>query len=215
MRNFLIGSLLFLSMSALAQESQSVQLVLLFKQGAILNIDGKNKKLKLGQVYNGVKLLSVESSSAEISVNGNAQELTIGGSGLFSNNAPSRPAKKRSTRLSISQSGLFFVDVTINRQKNPFVVDTGANLVVISSELAEQLDIDYKQAPRSIATTAAGRSQFYAITIPTMSVDGIEVDSVQAGVIEGTFPEVPLLGTSVLERFLMQRDGEIMQLTLQ
>ena len=52
----------------------------------------------------------------------------------------------------------------------------------------------------------------YSLSIDSISVGGIELKDIQAGVIEGGFPEIPLLGMTFLSRLDMSRSGKTMVL---
>lgn len=208
---WLLAVVLFLPVVAVAQTN--VQLVLTFKQGAMLSVDGKNKKLKVGETWSGVKLVSVDGAAAVVRVGDQQQVLQRGGGGVFAGTSSS-PYQKQNTQLKVDANGLFFVNTQVNGTQSRFVVDTGANIVVLNSVLAERMGLEYKDAPKSRAKTASGEATVHLVTIAQMNVDGMEIRSVQAGVVEGGYPEVPLLGTSALNKFVMSRDGDIMQLTL-
>ena len=65
-----------------------------------------------------------------------------------------------------------------------------------------------RSARRARVTTASGVTNAYQITLNSVDVGGIRVDRVLATVIEGSFPEMPLLGTTYLQHVEMhEKDG--------
>ena len=52
----------------------------------------------------------------------------------------------------------------------------------------------------------------YAIRLEQISFAGIELNNINAGVIEGAFPLVPLLGMTFLNHLDMNRSGNRMEL---
>jgi aspartyl protease family protein len=109
--------------------------------------------------------------------------------------------------------GHFIASGQLNGAPSKLMVDTGASLVVISSDDARRMGISYVQGEKSLANTASGVAPFYRITLHTVKLGSITVHQVDAGVIEGNFPQVPLLGMSFLNRVEMHRDGTRMTLT--
>ena len=68
--------------------------------------------------------------------------------------------------------------VRINGRSMPALVDTGANLVALSSVHAKTLGIDYQTGLQSRVETASGMVNAWLITLRSVSVGGIRVDNV-------------------------------------
>lgn len=212
MKLFLVFMVFCYSCIAWATGTQ-IKLIALFESKAMLSINGKNKTLKEGDSFSGVTLISVDTKQAIVEVNDNQQVLELGVA-ILSNSLAAAPRRenKKSATLWADDSGFFFANGVIDGKSMRFLVDTGANIVALSSAAADSLGLEYKNAPRSYASTASGNAIMHEITIKKMNVEGLELYNIKAGVIIGSFPEVPLLGMSFLGELDMQRTGEKMEL---
>lgn len=197
-----------------AQAETAIQTVALFNDRAMLSINGsKAKIIKVGETYKGVKLISANTDHAKVEVEGRRETLTLDSAVVLSQSlggAP--PADKTSTQLWVDNLGFFRARGAINGSTIEFIVDTGANIVVLSSRHAERVGLEYKTGAMSLAATASGTSPMYQLDIDSLNFSGIELKNVRAGVIEGNFPVIPLLGMSYLDRLDMNRSGDMMTL---
>lgn len=196
-------------------EQLSVHAVALFNGKAMLSVDGGRAKIIAeGQSLKGVKLLSASTSEATVEVNGKREVLTLNSTVLLSGSlGASAPASSGdSLQLWSDESGFFRSAGAINGRELEFLVDTGANLVVLSSRHANRIGLEYRNGVRGVASTASGRAPMWIIEAREVSLGGISLDSIEAGVIEGNYPEIPLLGMSFLERVDMNRSGNMMVL---
>jgi len=191
-----------------------VTAVALFEGRAMLAVDDNRAKIiKAGTSYKGVKLLRSNTSEAVIEVEGERQTLRLNGTATLSNSlGASRNSLPSSVTLYENDKGFFETEGQINGGSIRFLVDTGANIVVLNSGDAERLNIDYKKGIRNIATTASGEAPMFSIELDKISIGGITLENVQSGVIEGAFPTRPLLGMTFLGRLDMNRKGGTMVL---
>ena len=194
--------------------TKSVVAIALFNDRSMISVDGKKAKIvKAGSSYAGVKVISSNTSEAVIEVSGQQRTLKLNGSTVIGDSlASSNKREVSSIVLYESEVGFFESNGEVNGRTVRFLVDTGANLVVFSSVDAERLGIDYLVGAKGIASTASGQSPMYSINIESMSVGGISLNNIRAGVIEGSFPERPLLGMTFLSRLDMNRSGKTMVL---
>jgi len=206
--------LLILMMSALApsvQAAEKLALHALFKDKAILLIDGARRVLTTGETSpEGVKLIATDTreETAEIERDGRRQVLTLGvvASALV-------PEGKGRVMLFAESNGHYHTDGLINGKAVRFLVDTGATAVALSGAAAERIGIDYRRNGRpGIAQTAAGMVRTYNLTLFSVQVGDIVLYNVEAGVIEGNFPTEVLLGMSFLGQLDMKRDADKMEL---
>jgi aspartyl protease family protein len=178
----------------------------------LLVIDGQTQMLAPGDSARGVRLVRVDGDSVVVDSNGRQTVLRIGG-------APVRlaggagPSSAREVVIPASPGGHFFVSGAINGRAVQFLVDTGATLVAISSAEAQRLGIDHRQGQRVQMHTANGVIAGHVITLSALRVADVELANVQAVVIPAPMPGI-LLGNSVLARFSMRRDSDVMRLTL-
>ena len=203
-------------LNAQAVFGKSVSAVALFNDRAMLSVDdSKAKIIKAGASYKGVKLISSNTSQAVIDVAGVRKTLRLNGTAnLSSAFVGTKSAARASVTMYVDALGFFRSQGKVNGRSINFLVDTGANLVVFNSQQANRLNIKYLEGEKGFATTASGRAAMYGITLNEISVGGISLRNVNAGVIEGGYPEVPLLGMTFLQRLEMNRSGGTMVLRL-
>ena len=135
----------------------------LFKNRALLEIDGKQRLLRAGQTSpEGVKLISATSKQAVIEDLGQQSTLTLGRSISSNFSAP------RNQRMKIvpDAHGMYRTTGSINGFPVKFMVDTGATLVSMNRQQAKRLGIDYKiEGVPAVSTTASGYSRIYLVKL--------------------------------------------------
>jgi len=193
-------------------EEVAVHAVALFNGKAMIAVNGsKPKIIQEGQTFKGVRLLKASTKEATIEVNGRAETLALNGAVTLSGGTAPKSSDGL-VQLWQDEAGFFKAPGAINGEQVEFLVDTGANLVVISSAQANAIGLAYQNGQRAFASTASGRSPMYLIQADEISFASISLSNIQLGVIEGRFPEIPLLGMTFLERLDMNRSGNRMTL---
>ncbi len=211
----LVIAALFMSLMMVSQiEAKTVAAVALFKDRAMLSIDGKKAKIvRAGTSYQGVKVISSSTSEAVIEIDGTRKTLKLNSTTIL---GTSLGARSNTTVTSVvlyeNEVGFFESDGQVNGRSIKFLIDTGANLVVFSSSDAQRLGLDYESGEKGVASTASGVAPMYRINIDSISIGGVELENITAGVIEGSFPQTPLLGMTFLSRLNMNRTGQTMVL---
>ena len=178
-------------------------------KAAVLAVDGGDPKtVRVGQKWNGVTVVTVERNQAIVEVEGKRRTLTIG--------QHYRTVDPRNDRQSITVAadprGHFFAEGAVNGNSVRFLVDTGATTVALPAADAARLGLDYRKGRTGFSQTAAGVVPVYVVTLDTVRLGAIELNSVEATVIERGL-EVALLGMSFLNRVEMRREGHLMTLT--
>ncbi len=187
-----------------------IQVVGLGEDKAVMVIDGgKLRTLRAGQTSpEGVKLISSDSRGAVVEFDGKRQTLGLGRRISASSPTP----EFASVTLMPDARGHFIADAWFNGAPTKVLVDTGASLVVMSSLDAKRMGISYLAGQKGFANTANGVAPFYRIILNNVKVGGVSLKQVEAGVMEGNSPHMPLLGMSFLNRVEMNRDGSAMTL---
>ena len=205
--------LLMLPLFASAQDA-TVSGVALFNGKAMLSIDGaKPKIINVGDTYKGVTLISASTTNATIEVNGESEVLSLNGTLSLTASLSNKPSSGDGVvQLWEDERGFFRAAGAINGKETEFLVDTGANLVVISSSHAKRIGLAYKSGQPAWASTASGRTPMFVLEADEISFAEIKLSSIKMGVIEGSYPEIPLLGMTFLERVNMNRSGNKMTL---
>jgi aspartyl protease family protein len=199
-----------------ANAAGSVKAIALFNERAMLSVDGSKAKIvRVGSTHLGVTVISSNTSEAVVEFNGQRQTLTLNGTMILSKSLAVSPPKSyfATVQMEVDNLGFFRGNGAINGRDLEFLVDTGANLVVLSSRDADEIGLEYRQGTRTNASTAAGNAPMYLIRLQTVSLGGIELENVSAGVIVGRFPEIALLGMTFLSQLNMQREGDNMILS--
>ena len=197
---------------------QTLNLLALFENKALLQVDGERRMLAVGETSpEGVTLLDAGADSATVELEDGAREvLQLGMMANFPDNAEvvAEPAwtGPESVALWADSNGFFYAPGSINEFPVRFLVDTGATTVAISSDLAQQIGIDLSQGQRGIATTASGVTRMVRIKLATVTVGDLTLRDVEAGVLVGSFPAEPLLGMSFLGQLDMVREGNRLEL---
>lgn len=197
-------------MLAGAVQAASVGVVGLFKDKAIVTIDGgAPKTMTAGQKLQGVKLISADSDIAVFEVEGKRRTLGMGQSFAATGN---RSGGKPKVLLTADGRGHFSTTGTINGNSVNFLLDTGATSVSMSASEAKRMGIDYKAGRVTGVSTANGVIPAWSVTLNTVKVGGITLYGVEGLIIETAMPVV-LLGMSFLNRTDMKREGQTMLLT--
>lgn len=208
-KSFVAVLLLLMSLGA---AGDSIVLHALFKDKAIVVIEGTRRVLTIGTASpEGVKLLKTDTRAerAEIEWRGQRETLPLGT--VRSGFAPST---KNSATLWAEPDGHFYAAGSVNGVAVRFMVDTGATTIAMNSTMAARIGIDYKKRGRAgAASTASGVVRTYEVRLDNVQVGGITLHNVEAGIIEGNFPREALLGMSFLGQLDMNRSDNKMELT--
>jgi aspartyl protease family protein len=191
--------------------ADKVTLQALFRDKAIVLVDGTRRVVKAGETTpEGVKLLATDTreETAELEFNGRREVLRLGVVA-----AAFASAARGSVTLYAEPSGHFHADGTINGVAVRFLVDTGATVVVMSGVAAQRVGIDYKRIGRpGVAQTASGVVRTFNFRLDKVQVGDITLHGVEASAKDGPFPSEILLGMSFLSRVDMKRSGERLEM---
>jgi aspartyl protease family protein len=199
---------LLLFASALANAAD-VRLVGMVGDHAVLVVDGSAPHvLAVGNEFLGVKLLSTTRDGATVLVDGRRETIGIGQ--LYGGPAT---AGRTSVTVTVNSQGAFMSLGSINGHPVNFIIDTGATMVVISGEQADQMGVAWRSAPIGVASTANGPVQFHLVKLNQVKLGDIVLNNVDCAVQQTGLGSNALLGQSFLNRTEMQRTGSEMVLT--
>lgn len=108
--------------------------------------------------------------------------------------------------LQRNKFGHYVTSGEINGQPVTFILDTGASGVAIPDAVARRLNLRRGQAFRTL--TANGVTTSYAARLDQVSVGGIALDNVSAGITPGLRMEEVLLGMSFLKHIEFTQRGD-------
>jgi len=187
-----------------------VRVVGLFKDRAVLQIDGRQCILGVGQTSpEGVRLLAADSDAAILEVDGQEIQGTLDGR---VNTRKKTPASQE-VQIWRNSMGMYATVGSINGLPVSLIVDTGATQVAMNAAAARRLGIDYRVVGTPAAITTASRvERAWSVTLETVKVGNILLRNVQGVVLEGEQPEQVLLGMSYLGRLEISNDGQVMTL---
>lgn len=183
----------------------------LFKDRAVLRIDGEQHVLAVGETSpEGVTLLSADADAARFRVGD--EELTAPlGDHISMTFAPSH--RNEQVTLTRSEHGMYMAPGQINGRSVDMMVDTGATFVSMNRHLARHLGLAYRTTGKQVQlSTANGDITGYRLSLRSVRIGGIEIGDVEAVVSDGDFPEVTLLGMSFLGKLNIEhrRDGTLL-----
>lgn len=199
--------LLLLPFSSLAIE---IEVRALFNGAAMFVIDGQDQLLKTGQVSrSGVELVEANPSEAIVLINGQTRTLQLSGriSSTFE-----KPDKTR-VLIKMAENRQYITTGSINGRLVRYLVDTGANVVVINANMAKTLGLSVEEGVPAYASTASDDLQVTMVMLKEMSVGEIKRSNVQAIIIDGENPKDILLGMSFLQYVDISEKAGLMVLT--
>lgn len=201
-------SLLLLAVQARGQAA-SVEVQALLGNTAVLMIDGQRKMLKIGESFAGVTVVSTQSTTATLDINGTRKTLGL------SQRVGTRFQERAEKLVTIARDERmqYRTNASINGHSALVLVDTGANMVAISSRQAKAMNIDYSSGIPAKVETASGITDAYGISLRSVSVGEIRVENVPAMVVDGAYPATILLGMSYLQHVKMQEHNGILSLS--
>jgi len=185
-----------------------VQLNAILGKKVIATIDGGQYTLGEGESSpQGVVLVEVRNKLAILEWEGQQFELT--------------PSSRISTQFEVKKADAitirrdanlhYLVSGEVNGRSTPFMVDTGATLIAISGEHANQLGLKWQSSPSEHVQTAGGITKAYGLMLEKVSIGGMEIHHVEAVVIpKQTTPA--LLGMSFLRHFEMTEADNVLTL---
>ena len=192
---------------AVAVQAQSVVLSGVLGSKALLTVDGGTpRSVAVGQSHQGVKLLALGATQAEVEIGGVRRTLRLGEGPVSADSA--RPdGDARRIVLHAGSNGHFRSQGQINGRTVTFMVDTGASAVGISAADAERIGLNYRAGRPVQMNTANGSVMGWLVKLDTVRLGNVDIYQVDAVVSPGAMPYV-LLGNSYLTRFQMTRTND-------
>jgi aspartyl protease family protein len=205
----LVFAALMLVSAAALSGSPTLEVEALFTDAAVLKIDGERKMLKAGQSYGGVTLVAAYSRTVTLEVDG--ETLVLG----LSRHIGTHYEAVEPQVVSIVRDDMlqYQTSATINGRRMAVLVDTGANVVALNSDHARALGVDYTTGTPTRVETASGTVGARRVTLRSVNVGGIQVDNVEATVVEGEFPSTILLGMTYLRHVKIQESNGVLSLS--
>jgi len=181
---------------------EDLHVVALFKDRALVMIDGERRMLRSGETSpEGIRLLSADSKAAVFEYRGQTLKRQLDGR-VTAVTPPSAAGEE--VRVWRNSQGMFRTAGSINGLPVHFLVDTGATSVAMNSGQARRLGIDYRvEGDPTWVSTASDVSQAFRVRLKRVKVGAIQIRNVDAVILEGSQPDEVLLGMSFLSRLEM------------
>jgi aspartyl protease family protein len=204
-----IIALLALSFAFLPARAADVAMIgVIGDKAAVLALDGGNPKtVKVGQTWNGIKVIEVKGDFATIEMDGKRRVLQRG----MHYRGAAASSERQSVTLAADPRGHFFTEGAVNGSPVRFLVDTGATAVALPASEARRLGLDYRKGRPGFTNTAGGVVQTFRVRFDRVQLGDIELSGVDGVVIEHGL-DIALLGMSFLNRLEMKREGQTMTL---
>jgi aspartyl protease family protein len=204
-----IIALLALSLAFLPARAADVAMIgVIGDKAAVLALDGGNPKtVKVGQTWNGIKVIEVKGDFATIEMDGKRRVLQRG----MHDRGAAASSDRQSVTLAADPRGHFFTEGAVNGSPVRFLVDTGATAVALPASEARRLGVDYRKGQPGFTNTAGGVVQTFRVRFDRVQLGDIELSGVDGVVIEQGL-DIALLGMSFLNRLEMKREGQTMTL---
>lgn len=187
----------------------NIMVVGLFKDKAVVEVDGQQHFLNVGETSpEGLKLIAANSNSATFEINGEKQIFPLGDR-INSNYIE---AEKKTAVTLWPTNGIYTATGNINGYTISFLVDTGASTIAMNAATASRLGIDYLRGQQVGIRTASGSSVGYKVKLDYVQLEQIKLHNVDAVVLDGEEPSVTLLGMSFLGQLDIQHNGERLDL---
>jgi aspartyl protease family protein len=209
MAHIIALSALALALAGLPARAADVAVVgTIGNKAAVLALDGGNPKtVKVGQTWNGIKVIEIQGDRATLEIEGERRVLRRG----MHYRSAAASAERQSITLAADSRGHFFMDGAINGSPVRFIVDTGATVVALPAAEAVRLGLDYRKGERALTNTAGGPVEAFRVRLDRVRLGDIELAGIDGVVIERGL-DVTLLGMSFLNRLEMRREGQTMTL---
>lgn len=194
-----------------AAAADKVEVLGLFKDKAVIRVDGRRHILSAGQTSpEGVRLIAADSESAELEINGKIGTYTLGSQ---INSRFRAAAGGRNVVIAPDDQGMYYVNGSINNFQVRFVVDTGSTYIAMNRNQASRLGLPYRlEGQKGMSSTAAGLARIYIVKLDKVKVGDIELRDVPAAVHDSDYPREILLGNSFLRQINMSRTGPLLKM---
>jgi aspartyl protease family protein len=190
-------------------QPHDLEIVALFTNTVVLKKGGQQKMLKVGQSYQGVTVISADSASATLEIDG--QQHVVGVSRRVG--ASFTEPEQRVVTVRRNSNLQYLTQAKFNGRSAKVLVDTGANVILLNAQQARAMGIDYEKGQPSRVQTASSVVPSWMVQLESVELGGIKVNNVQAAVVEGDFPQTILLGMTFLKHVEISESDGVMSLS--
>jgi aspartyl protease family protein len=190
--------------------AQSVAFSGMLGEKALLIINGQARGVAVGATVDGVKLVRLDGTQAQIEAGGKTQTLRLGGTAVLAGDTGGHGKGTRIV-LPVGTGGHYTTMGAINGHSVPFLVDTGATTIAMGADVASRIGLDPSDSQQSMAMTANGAVSTRTIMLKQVTIGDVTIYNIEAMVMPQAMPVV-LLGNSFLSHFQMHSDNDTLVL---
>ena len=172
---------------------------------ALLIIDGQARGVAVGATVQGVKLVKLDGTVAQVEADGKITILRLGGGAKVAGSDGSGTGTR--IVIPVGAGGHYGGLASINGHPVQYIVDTGATSIAMGSDVASKLGLDYSASTAAAAMTANGAVPARKLTLGKVTIGDVTIYNVECMVVPQAMPIV-LLGNSFLSHFQMHSDSD-------
>ena len=177
---------------------------------ALLIIDGQARGVAVGATVQGVKLVRLDGTQAQVESDGKVIVLRLGGGAKVAGSEGGGGGGSRIV-IPVGGGGHYGGMASINGHSVPYIVDTGATFIAMSSDVASKLGLDYANSTAIAAMTANATVAARKLTLNKVTIGDVTIYNVDCMIVAQPMPIV-LLGNSFLSHFQMHSDSDTLVL---
>jgi aspartyl protease family protein len=176
---------------------------------ALLIIDGQARGVAVGATVQGVKLVRLDGTQAQVEADGKTTILRLGGGAKVAGS----DGTATGTRIVIpaGAGGHYRGLASINGHPVQYIVDTGATFIAMGADVASSLGLDYSSSTATAAMTANGAVAARKVTLNKVTIGDVTIFNVECMIVPQAMRDV-LLGNSFLSHFQMHSDSDTLVL---
>jgi aspartyl protease family protein len=210
MIRMLLQFVVLLGLSSLSL-ADDIMLIGTMGNKGVFQINGQKKTLQTGQESGPFKIVAIQTESAIVSSNGKQRQLQLGQGYVASNSDGAEGSGN--LILTPDERGHYSANITINQIAQRGLIDTGATHLSMSRPIADSMKIDYQTGRIGRSQTANGIIASWLVIVPQIKLGNIMVYDVPLVVRDSNDASPVLIGMSLLNRFQMKREQELMILS--
>ena len=176
---------------------------------ALLIIDGQARGVAVGATVQGVKLVRLDGTQAQVEADGKITILRLGGGAKVAGGDVGGSGSR--IVIPVGVGGHYGGTASINGHPIQYIVDTGATSIAMGADVASQLGLDYNDSTAAAAMTANGAVAARKLTLNKVTIGDVTIFNVECMVVPQSMPVV-LLGNSFLSHFQMHSDSDTLVL---
>jgi aspartyl protease family protein len=192
-----------------AADTASVAFSGMLGDKALLVIDGQARGVAVGATVQGVRLVRLDGTQAQVESDGKTVILRLGGGAKVAGSDGSGAGTR--IVIPVGLGGHYGGLASINGHSVQYIVDTGASSIAMGADVATRLGLDYNSSTAGAAMTANGTVAARRLTLDRVTVGDVTIFNVECMVLPQAMPVV-LLGNSFLSHFQMHSDYDTMVL---